>query len=83
MASNYVNLRAPNAETTRYAPRKIFDLAKIRKQGPNSLRKQDLVTARDLIKRGIAAFQDDNYCALPWIRFAGSCLPLVMLRKLN
>ena len=51
------DLKIPGAEKSPYAPKKIFHLSKIARDGPNKLKDKPLPTARLLIKRGIAAIE--------------------------
>lgn len=51
------DLKIPGAENSPYAPKKIFHLSKIARDGPNKIKDKPLQTARLLIKRGIAAIE--------------------------
>ena len=57
VSSAQKDLKIPGADKTPYAPRKIFYLSKIARDGENRLKDKPLPTARFLIKRGIAAIE--------------------------
>ena len=55
--SSQKDLKQPGAEKTPYAPRNIFNLSHIARDGPNRMKGKPLQIARLLIKRGIAAIE--------------------------
>ena len=63
----------PGAESTRYAPERIFDLSKIAHDGPKVLLTDPLPTARLLISRGLSAIRENknNRIGKIWRRLSG------------